>query len=256
MNNSPAYIYGKNAVIEALNSGADLAKIFIVHGLQGSSVHSVYSRAKKEKIPCVICDKHKFAELEKLYCPPGAKSQGVMALRNLVDTISVRELIKLSKEKKNPIIVILDEITDPQNLGAIARSAECAGAAGIIVPERRSAPVTPVAIKTSAGALEYIPVATAGNLTQAIDILKDSGFWVVGTDASGKNEHTDAIYDRPIALVIGSEGKGIRHLVAKSCDYLVKIPLLGKISSLNASVSAGVVLFEIIRQRQLAEKAE
>ncbi len=241
-----AYIYGKNAVAEAIENDT-VAKIFIVHGNQSAS--SIFNKAKKEKIPCVTYDKRKFNEFERTVLPIGIKSQGIIALRNLSRTYALEELIGMSKKVKNPVIVILDEIADPQNLGAIARSAECSGAVGIVMPERNSSPITPVAVKASAGALEYMPVAKVSNLGQAIIKLKDSGFWIVGTDMKGSKKHTDKIYDSPIGVVIGSEGKGIRPAILKQCDHLVKIPMLGKITSLNASVSAGIILYEILRQK-------
>ena len=248
MKEKQAYIYGKNAINEALESDADsIAKIFISHGVQGAS--GLYSKAKRNKIPVVVYDKHKFIDLEKKACPGVAKTQGIIALKNLVDVLSVEDLIKIGENKKNPVVVILDELNDPHNLGAIARSAECSGAIGLLMPDRNSVPVTPVAIKSSAGALEHLAIARANNLTQAIEKLKKAGYWIVGTDASGDRLYTEPIYNSPIGLIIGSEGKGMRPAVAKQCDFMVKIPLLGKINSLNASVSAGVMLFEILRQK-------
>ena len=148
-----------------------------------------------------------------------------------------------------PIIVVLDEIEDPQNLGAIARSAECSGCGGMILTNKNSAPISPTAVKASAGALELIPIAKVDSLVQALEKLKENGFWIVGTDAQGDRLYSDDIYDSPIALVIGSEGRGMRPSTLKHCDYLINIPIVGQINSLNASASAAVVLFEILRQR-------
>ncbi|MGE5480757.1 MAG: 23S rRNA (guanosine(2251)-2'-O)-methyltransferase RlmB [Chloroflexota bacterium] len=247
-----AYIYGKNSIAEALSEEGRLAKIFVAFGAQGGASATIISKARKLKIPISVYDNRKFAELEKRELPPGAKSQGLIALKNLIEPVSLDELIRIAfKKEKNPILVALDEIADPHNLGAIARSAEGCGVAGLVLPERNSAPVTPAAIKVSAGALEHLPVAHIGNLAQALSKLKEAGFWTVGTDGSARDFYTAPIYDKPIVLIIGSEGKGIRPGIAKQCDHLVKIPMRGKVTSLNASVSAGVVLFEILRQKGL-----
>lgn len=249
MSEETAYIYGRNAVWEAIAGNGKVAKIFIAYGVRGDQINAIYSRASKSKIPCVVYDKRKFIELESKVCPKNVKSQGVIALRELTESVTVMDLIKSALKKPNPLILLLDEINDPHNLGAIARSAECAGAAGIILPERNSSPITPVAIKTSAGALEYIPVAYTSNLNTAITKLKENGFWIVGTSDKADKNYTDKIYGSPIGLIIGNEGKGIRPSISKHCDHLVRIPLLGKISSLNASAAASVIMFEILRQK-------
>lgn len=251
MSEKKGYIYGKNAIIEALNSDSKIAKIFLCYGVQGSQISAIHGKAGKLKIPCVVYDKRKFADLEKNVCPAGSRSQGVIALREMVDSISVPELIKKALKKKNPLIVLLDEITDPHNLGAIARSAECAGAVGLILPERNSSPITPVVIKSSAGALEHLPIAYTANLNLAITKLKEAGFWLIGTSDKATKSYTENLYNSPIGLIIGSEGSGIRPSVIKHCDILVSIPLFGKVNSLNASVAAGVVMFEIVRQKSL-----
>jgi 23S rRNA (guanosine2251-2'-O)-methyltransferase len=251
MNEKESYIYGRNAVLEALASGKPVEKIFISFGTQGESINKIFASAKRDKIPCSNLDKRKFAALEKEVCPKEAKSQGVIALMRSFETYDLLDLIMDSLEQaKNPVIVILDGITDPHNFGAIARSAVCSGAYGIVVPERNSAPISPVAVKASAGALEHIPVSRVTNLIQALETLKEQGFWIIGTDMQADRLYTDSnIYNRPVALIIGSEGEGMRHSTRKHCDMLISIPMSGKVSSLNASVSAGVILFEIKRQR-------
>lgn len=247
---SEAYLYGRNPVIEALEAGKKLSKIFIDFGTHGSSINRIYSLAKKEGIPCIRHDKKKFSELERKAVPKNEKSQGVIALAEIVGTIDLEELIELAYEgNTRPVIVALDEISDPHNFGAIARSAEASGAAGIIIPERNSSPITPTVVKASAGAIEHLPVAKVGNLATALAKLKDRGFWVIGTDLAAEKKYTDNIYDRPVVLVIGSEGKGIRPVIRKNCDMNVVIPMAGSIQSLNASVSAGIILFEMLRQR-------
>lgn len=245
------YIFGRNPVLEAIASGNPIEKIFICYGSAGDSVNSIFSMAKKNGIKCTNLDKRKYAELERKELPNGSKTQGIIALLRKYESLSFNELIfKSLSVKKNPVIVVLDGITDPHNLGAIARSAECAGASGIVLPEHNSAPITPVSVKSSAGALNHIPVAKVTNLTQALQTLKDNGFWIVGTSSDAERLYTDKIYNIPVVLLIGSEGKGLRPGVIKQCDFIVKIPLHGKISSLNASVSAGIILFEIARQRE------
>lgn len=244
------YIYGRNAVLEALRAQPDkISKIYTLYNIQSREISSIIATARKNKIPCVELDKSKFTALEKKVCPEGSRSQGVIALRELVESLSIGELLNTFSINNNPIIVIVDGITDPHNLGAIARTAECAGAAGIIIPERKAATITPVAIKASAGALEHLPVAYVANTNLAIQKLKDAGFWIIGTSDRAEKLYTDDIYNQPIVVIIGSEGSGIKPSVAKHCDFLVKIPMQGKISSLNASVAAGVILFEAVRQR-------
>jgi 23S rRNA (guanosine2251-2'-O)-methyltransferase len=249
MKNSEFYIYGRNAVTEALESGTGLQKIYVMFGSQGTAIQKIFIKAKKNKIQCAFTDKKKFIELEKTVCSSVNRSQGVIALIKPFEIIDIDELVdKAYNKSEKPIIVILDGISDPHNLGAIARSCECAGAAGLVISERNSAPITPAAVKVSAGAMEHLLIANAGNMIQALDLLKSKDFWIVGTDDSAERNYTDKIYDSPIALIIGSEGKGISPSLKKHCDFLVKIPLKGKINSLNASVATGIILFEILRQ--------
>jgi len=244
------YIFGRNSIIEALNSGTVLEKIFLSSGVQGPAINKIQSLAKKSGTPLVKHDKKKFSRLEKDVVDDKSNSQGVIALKQMVKTLDLEELIEKAFEAdENPVLVALDEITDPHNLGAIARSVECSGCQGLILPSRNTAPLSPAAINTSAGALEHLPVAKIGNLAQTIDYLKEKGFWILGTEMNAENFYTDKLYDRPIVLVIGSEGKGMRNIISKNCDIKVKIPMKGKIDSLNASVSAGIILFEILRQK-------
>jgi 23S rRNA (guanosine2251-2'-O)-methyltransferase len=250
------YIFGKNSVIEAIANEKEIQKIFVCFGSDNSRIMIL---AKKNKINCTILDKNRFHELElKLFSENQKsenltknqiKTQGVIALKQIVATFDLDEILSTLDLKKNPIIAILDEINDPQNLGAIARSAECAGVSALIIPERKSAPITPTAIKISAGALNYLPVIQVKNLILTIEKLKKSGFWVVGTDISATENYHNNIYDKPIALIIGNEGKGISSAISKHCDHLIKINLFGKINSLNASVASGIIFFEICRQR-------
>lgn len=250
MIDEPSYIYGRNAVIEALSAGKPVDKVFLAFGVQGDTINRIYSLTKKNRVQLVVHDKKKFSYLEDQVCPDSFKSQGVIALMRGFETFAIEDLVVAAyNESSKPILVILDEISDPQNLGAIARSAECSGASGIILPERNSAPITPVAVKASAGALEHLPVCKVSSFPQTFQYLKDNGFWVIGTDAEGDRFYTENVYDSPVAIVIGSEGKGLRPSTQSHCDVLVKIPLVGKVNSLNASVTAGIILFEILRQR-------
>ncbi len=254
MSDELGYIYGKNAVREALRSQPEkISKIYYpFNSIQSREIGSIIATARRHKIPCVQLDKKKFNALEKRVCPEGSRSQGIIAFQEIIESVSLGELLNKVKMRENPILVILDGITDPHNLGAIARSAECAGAKGIILPERKSATITPVAMKSSAGALQYLPVAYVSNTNLAIQKLKEAGFWIIGTSDKATNLYTDNIYNQPIAIIIGSEGSGMKPSVAKHCDYLVKIPMQGKVSSLNASVASGVILFEAVRQRNLS----
>jgi 23S rRNA (guanosine2251-2'-O)-methyltransferase len=252
MEKDSSYIYGRNPVVEALRSGRNIEKIYISFTAKGDNISSIFSSSKKAGVPCVKFDKHKFSDLESRVCPRGANSQGVIALLSLAETVELHELFNHSlKDNKRAIIIALDGITDPQNLGAIARTALAAGAGGIILPERESAPISPAAMKASAGALGRVKISKVVNLATALEKAKESGFWVVGTDISTDKVYTGSYYDSPIIIVIGSEGEGIRPIISKKCDFLVKIPMPGKFNSLNASVSAGIILFEVLRQREI-----
>lgn len=244
------YIYGRNTITQLLmEDNPKLSKIFLSFASSGSSINKIFSLAKKHKIPVSKMDNRKFKDLEKrIGCDP-RHSQGVIALKELVYTLDdVTLLNRALKKEKNPIIVALDNIEDPHNLGAIARTIECSGASGIMISEKNSSPITPTAIKVSTGALEIIDVASVGNLSMALENAKEMGFWIIGTDMEADNYHTDNVYDRPVILVIGSEGKGIRPIIRKKCDIVIKIPMKGKINSLNASVSTAIVLYERLRQ--------
>lgn len=239
-------IEGRNPVLEALKSGREIDKIFIQKGAGEGSIRQIIAIAREKNILIKEVDKAKLDNLSVTH-----NHQGVIASAALYKYYDVDEILDIAKEKnEDPFIIILDEITDNNNLGSILRTADAAGVHGIIIPKRRSAALTPVVAKTSAGAIEYVPVAKVTNLSQTMEYLKKQGLWIVGAEMSG-----DTYYEKdmtgPIALVIGSEGEGIGRLVKENCDYLVKIPMTGKISSLNAGVSAGIIAYEIFRQRQL-----
>ncbi len=238
-------IEGRNAVAEALRAGRTIDKVFYLKG-EDRMLARLAMQAKEKGAVVVDCDRRK---LDQMSCT-GAH-QGIIAMAAAREYVTVAQLIHKAKESgRLPMFVICDEISDPHNLGAIIRSAEAAGANGVIIPKRRNAGLTPVVEKASAGALEHIPVARVANLSAAIKELKEAGIWVFGT---GLYEDSVELYKAdfkcPCAIVIGSEGDGMGRLVKDNCDFLVQIPMIGKIQSLNASAAAAIVLFEAVRQR-------
>ncbi len=238
-------LYGIHPVRAALESGEAVEKILISQESKGGRVQALLARARKAGVQI------QFVAPEILRKKTGAKSpQGIVALVAEVRWWRLEELLEKLKEKDTaPFLLILDEVEDPHNLGAIARSAEAFRADGLILPARRSAPLSAVAVKASAGALEYLPVARVGNLAQALDTLKEAGLWVVGTDERAPEQVWHYDWLGPLAVIIGNEGRGMRRLIREKCDALVRIPLSGKTPSLNASVAAGIVCYEMARQR-------
>ena len=190
------------------------------------------------------------------YVEAGANHQGVVALTAAADYANAEELLKEIFARENPLSVVLDGVEDPRNLGAILRTAECAGVAGVFIPERRAVGLTEVVAKTSAGATEYVKIAKVTNISRLIDELKEHNIWTIGTSADAEINYADWDWTQKSALVLGGEGRGLHRLVAEKCDVLVKIPLCGRIESLNVSVAAGVILYEAIRQRNKKEKGE
>jgi len=239
-------ICGRNPVIEALKSGANLDTIYI-DGSSGSL--GVIRRLAREKgVVVKDADDKKLSRLAG-----GASHQGVVAEGACGEYVTAEDILEVSRKKgTKPFIIICDEIEDPHNLGAIIRTAETAGADGVIIPKRRSASLNATVFKTSAGAASYVPVARVSNLASCIDMLKENGVWIYGTDASG-TDYSKTDMTGGIALVIGSEGFGISRLIQKKCDFMIKLPMLGKINSLNASVAAGIFMYEVLRQRSQAE---
>ncbi len=239
-------ICGRNPVIEALKSGAQLDTIYI-NG-SGGSLNLIRRLAKEKGIVVKDADDKKLSRLSG-----GASHQGVAAEGACGEYVSVEDILKISRSKgTNPFIIICDEIEDPHNLGAIIRTAETSGADGVIIPKRRSASLNATVFKTSAGAASYVPVARVPNLASCIDMLKENGVWIYGTDASG-SDYCDTDFTGSCALVIGSEGFGMSSLIQKKCDFMIKLPMLGRINSLNASVAAGIFMYEVLRQRRAAE---
>jgi 23S rRNA (guanosine2251-2'-O)-methyltransferase len=236
-------ICGRNPVIEALKSGANLDTIYI-NG-NGGSLSVIRRLAKDKGIVVKDADDKKLSRLSG-----GASHQGVVAEGACGEYVSVEDILAVSQKKgKKPFIIICDEIEDPHNLGAIIRTVETSGADGVIIPKRRSASLNATVFKTSAGAANYVPVARVSNLASCIDTLKENGVWIYGTDASG-TDYSETDFTGGVALIIGSEGFGMSKLIQKKCDFMIKLPMLGKINSLNASVAAGIFMYEVLRQRR------
>jgi len=239
-------IEGRNAVTEALRAGRPIDKIFIARGDTDRTLGHIVAKAKEAGIVVAEADRRKLDAMSAT----GAH-QGVVALAAVREYCTVDDILALAQERgEDPFVIVCDEIADPHNLGAILRTAECAGVHGVIIPKRRSAGLTAVVDKASAGAAEHMLVARVPNIPAALKELKEHGLWVYGTaaDANGALWKTDM--KGPICLVIGSEGFGMGRLVAESCDFTVSIPLLGKVTSLNASAAAAVMIYEVLRQRR------
>lgn len=237
-------IEGRNPVIEALKSGADIDNILISKEAAEGSLGKIIEMAKEKNVLVKNVDK---ATLDRL--SENKRHQGVIAEAMEYEYKEIDDILDYAKSKgEKPFVVILDEITDVHNLGAIIRTAECLGAHGVIIPKRRAAQVNGVVAKSSAGAIEYLPVARVTNISQTIDELKKKGLWIYGADMNGKNVFEEK-FDSPVGLVIGSEGSGIGRLVKEKCDALVKIPMKGNINSLNASCAASIIIYEVIKQR-------
>lgn len=246
MSTNNEYIYGRNAVIEALKGDSHINKILLVNE-HGGSIGVIKALAREKGIIFSITTK------EKLTAITGTSGhQGVLAYISAKQYDTVEDILAYAKElNEDPFIIVLDEIQDPHNLGAIIRTADATGAHGIIISKRRQAPLTAAVAKTSAGAIEHVKIARVTNIPQSLDALKAEGIWVVGTDLDGQTDIFGSDLKGPIALVIGSEGHGMGRLVKKKCDYILSIPMKGKITSLNASVAASLVMYEILRQRSL-----
>lgn len=238
-------IAGRNPVIEALKAGKSLNTIF-VSSEGGGSLGLICKMAKEKGIVVKQVSEAKLNSMSG-----GASHQGVIASGACAEYVTVEDILAVSEKKgTKPFIIICDEIEDPHNLGAIIRTAEAAGADGIIVPKRRSAALTETVFKTSAGAASWLPVARVSNIPATIDTLKENGVWIYGTDAEGE-DYTKADMTGSVGLVIGSEGFGMGRLVREKCDFLLKLPMYGKITSLNASVAAGIFMYETVRQRKV-----
>lgn len=238
-------VYGRNPVFELLESGRGIEKIYVQSGERTGSIVKLVAVARAKSVIVVEADRKKLDELAA-----GGLHQGVVAVAAMKEYCEVADILAAAKEKdEKPFIIICENITDPHNLGAIIRTACCAGAHGVIIPKRGGVGVTSTVYKTSAGAAEYMPVAKVNSISNAIGELKANGVWIYGTDASGEQNYTECDLNGSIALVIGSEGEGMKKHTVSQCDFLVKIPLKGKINSLNASAAAAVMIYEALRQR-------
>ena len=238
-------IEGRNAVIEALRAGENIDKIYILKGETDKTLGHIASKARAAGIVVVDADKRKLDNMSRTHA-----HQGVIALAAVREYVSVESILEAAAAKgEKPLLVICDEISDHHNLGAIIRTAECAGAHGVVIPKRRSAGLTAVVAKTSAGAVAHVPVARVPNIPSLLKDLKKQGMWVFGTAANGTTNLYDADLKGAAAIVIGSEGEGMTRLAEENCDFLVSIPMRGKLNSLNASAAAAILLYEAVRQR-------
>ena len=250
-------IIGRKPVLEALNSDEEISQVYILFGQEGGIIDAIRVAAKKKGIKVNQVPFEKFRQITQ-----SKIAQGVAALKSSQKYFTLQEIIESAKLKHSkalslgeglgeafPLILILDSIQDTHNVGAILRSADCSGVDGVLITKHNSAPINETVVKTSAGASEHIKMAQINNLAQTIDELKQNGFWIVGSYLEGAKDYTTIDYKIPIAVIVGNEEKGIRKLTADKCDHLIRIPMKGKIQSLNVSVATGILLFEILRQR-------
>lgn len=237
-------IEGRNAVLEAFRSGKPIDKLYVLDGCQDGPVRTIVREARKHDTLIRFVEKERLSQMSAT-----GKHQGVIALAAAYEYSEVEDMLELARERgEDPFLILLDNIEDPHNLGAIIRTANLAGAHGVIIPKRRAVGLTATVAKTSAGALNYTPVAKVTNMTRTMEELKEKGLWFVCADMGGSSMY-DLNLKGPIGLVIGNEGEGVSRLVKDHCDYIASIPMKGDIDSLNASVAAGVLAYEIVRQR-------
>lgn len=238
-------IEGRNAVVEALRAGAPIDKVYIAKGETDAALGHIASTARGRGAVVVEADRRKLDGMSLTHA-----HQGVIAIAAVREYATVDNILNAAREKgEAPLVVVCDELSDPHNLGAVIRTAECAGAHGVVVPKRRSAGLTAIVAKTSAGAVAHVPVARVPNLAALLKELKEEGLWVFGAEADGNTPLYEADLKGPAAIVIGSEGSGMGRLVSECCDFKVSIPMKGKLNSLNASAAAAILLYEAVRQR-------
>lgn len=239
-------IIGRQPVLEVLKSQQSINKLLLAKGERKGTIFEILKLAKEKRVPIQQVEKK---YLDKMF--PGKNHQGVVAYVSVTDYVDWQDLLARARERKEePLLVILDEIEDPHNLGAILRTVDAVGAHGVIIPKRRAVGLTEGVAKTSAGAVNYVPVARVANIAQILEALKKEGLWIVGTSLKGENLYKQNLQG-PLAIVIGNESKGLSRLVEEKCDFLISIPMQGEINSLNASVATGIVLYEILRQRMV-----
>ena len=239
------YIAGRQPLLEALKSRQPIDQILILHGTAGAQIQQIKQLAREQRIAVKEADKERFREVSG-----DTVTQGVLALVNDYRYAEIEDILALAqRQNEPPFLLVLDEIEDPHNLGALVRTAECAGVHGVIIPKHHVASVNQTVIKTSAGATSHMPIARVTNIAQTLDELKKANIWIVGTDMQAEKKYFEYDYRGAVAVVIGSESSGMRRPVKEKCDFLVSIPMHGKIASLNASVAGGLVLFEAAKLR-------
>lgn len=237
-------ICGKNSVLETLRAGHSINKVLLAKGQEARFTKEVVNLCRAKGIPLQEVERQRLVEIA------GPEHQGIVAQVSPYEYAEIGDMLELAKTRKeDPLLIILAEVEDPHNLGAILRTAECVGAHGVIIPKRRAAAVTETVAKVAAGALEYVPVARVSNLTQALATLKEAGLWIAGTHMTNATPLWQSNLKGPLGVVLGSEGQGIPRLVAENCDFMVSLPMYGHITSLNVSASAAVLLYEVLRQR-------
>ncbi|MGJ9384573.1 23S rRNA (guanosine(2251)-2'-O)-methyltransferase RlmB [Salipaludibacillus neizhouensis] len=243
------YIVGRNPVLEALKGNHPINKIWIAEGSLKGSMTNVIQASKTNKVQIQSVPRKKLDHMV-----PDSNHQGVVAQIAAYEYQDISVLLERAAERgESPFLIMLDELEDPHNLGSILRTADAAGAHGVIIPKRRAVGLTSTVAKASAGAIEHVPVARVTNLARTMDELKKDGMWFIGTDAKGQDDYKKVEVDMPLCLVIGSEGKGMSRLTKEKCDFLIRIPLMGKVTSLNASVAASLLMYEVLRRRPTAE---
>lgn len=240
-------VAGRNAVMEALKGSRSVNKLIIANGSTEGSIKEIIAVAKEKGVNIQYWDRSKLDSIAR-----GIRHQGVLAQVAPVQYAELEDILQVAKDRNEPpFIVLLDELEDPHNLGAILRTADAAGVHGVLIPKHRSCPLSATVAKTSAGAVEHVPVARVGNLVQTIKKLKQEGLWVAAADMDGK-DYYDTDLTGPLLLIIGSEGQGVGRLVKEQCDFVVRIPMVGKINSLNASVAGSILMYEAMKQRRKA----
>ncbi|GJQ19728.1 MAG: 23S rRNA (guanosine(2251)-2'-O)-methyltransferase RlmB [Bacteroidia bacterium] len=239
-------VSGRKPVLEALKSPRSIQKILILYGTRGKVIDDIRHQARRAGVPVTEVDKQRFAQIADM-----ATAQGVAAVVESKEYVEIEDLLDQVKQSgASPRFLILDEIEDPHNLGALIRTAECAGFHGVILTKHRGAGITEVVARSSAGASLHLPAARVANIAHTLDLLKEHGLWIVGTDEEGEKTYDEIDYDGGIAVVVGNEGRGMRRLVKEKCDYLVRIPVFGTVKSLNASVAGALVMYEAVRKRR------
>ncbi|HWR38770.1 MAG TPA: 23S rRNA (guanosine(2251)-2'-O)-methyltransferase RlmB [Patescibacteria group bacterium] len=243
--NNEEFIAGRNSVLEAIRSGRTINKLLVFKGEWTGALKEITGLARERGIVIQEVEGNRLDQVAG-----DTRHQGVVALVAPVAYVDTADILEIARQRGEvPLVVLLDEMNDPHNVGAILRTVDAAGAHGVLLPKRRSCPLTQTVAKTSAGAVEHVPVARIGNVSQTLKQLKAAGLWVVGADMNGDREYHEVDLTGPIVLVVGNEGEGMSRLTRETCDYLVRIPMRGKINSLNASVACALLLYEAVRQR-------